>query len=152
MPESPNKILRVFRATVEHPSTAQLRTRQRAPRINLNGSISGILQLENGRKLGARLHRLSVTGGLLEVTTYLDERVKVDLTIPFSAVSVRMKAELLFPMRSGIGFLQPFRITRMSGEDLQLLDAEITKFRKQAESSTRPSSREGLRPPYLDSF
>lgn len=156
MPDSPTKILRIFRATVEHPSTrsSNCRTQRRAPRVSLHGSISATIQLENGRKLSARLHTLSVTGGLLEVTNYLDERTRITVTIPFASGTVRPKAEMLFPMRGGLGFLQPFRITRMSGEELQTLDREISGLLKQSMAPARPGQPRDLRHPkfFLDSY
>ncbi len=149
MPDSPTKILRIFRATVEHPSTrsSNCRTQLRAPRVSLHGSISATIQLENGRKITARLHKLSVTGGLLEVPSYLDERTRISLTIPFASGTVRPKAEMLFPMRGGLGFLQPFRITRMSGEELQTFDREITELLKQSMAPTRPGQARDQRHP-----
>jgi len=154
MPDSPTKILRIFRANVEHPSTrSPLRTRQRAPRVALHGSVSASIQLENGRKLPARLHQLSITGGLLEVHSYLDERIRITLTIPFaSGTVISPKAEMLFPMRGGVGFLQPFRITRMTGDELQLLDREITGLLKNSLAPARPGHPRDVRPPYLESF
>jgi hypothetical protein len=155
MPDSPTKILRIFRATVEHPSTrsSNFRAQRRAPRVSLHGSISATIQLENGRKISARLHQLSTTGGLLEVTNYLDERTRISLTIPFASGTVRPKAEMLFPMRGGLGFLQPFRITRMSGEELQTLDREITELRKPSMPPGPGQARDLRRPQFLlDSY
>jgi hypothetical protein len=123
------------------------RHRKRAPRANLRGTVSTTLQLENRRKVSARLHQLSITGGLLEISTFLDERTKVNLTIPFASGTAYPKAEMLFPMRGAFGYLQPFRFTNVSGEDLLLLDREISAFLKQ--SLTPPTGLRGLafRPP-----
>jgi hypothetical protein len=156
MPDSPTRILRIFRANVEHPSTrsANFRTQRRAPRVSLHGSVSATIQLENGRKISARLHKLSITGGLLEVPNYLDERTRITLTIPFASGTVHPKAEMLFPMRGGLGFLQPFRITRMSGEELQTFDREITNLIKQSMAPARPGQALDQRHPkfFLDQY
>ena len=120
---------------------------KRAPRANFRGSVAAILQLENRRKISAKVHQLSITGGLIEVSSFLDERTKVVLTIPFASGTAYPKAEMMFPMRGGAyGYLQPFRFTKVSGEDLILLDREITEFLKQ---SLSPFGARGLsfRPP-----
>ena len=128
------------------PSSPSRRLK-RAPRANLRGSVSATLQLENRRKVSAKLHQLSITGGLLEISSFLDERTKVVLTIPFASGTAYPKAEMMFPMRGAYGYLQPFRFTKVSGEDLLLLDREITEFLKQ--STLGPFGARGLslRPP-----
>jgi hypothetical protein len=154
MPDLPSKIIRVFRATVEPPlfPSPQYRQQRRAPRASLHGRVSAIIQLENGRKLPVRLHQLSVTGGLLEIANCLDERIKINLTIPFASGTVCPKAEMLFPMRSSPGYLQPFRIIRMSAEDLQLLDREVTEILKNSLTPGKSSQDPRLPRFYLDTF
>jgi len=154
MPDLPSKIIRVFRATVEPPlfPSPQYRQQRRAPRASLYGRVSAIIQLENGRKLPVRLHQLSVTGGLLEIANCLDERIKISLTIPFASGTVCPKAEMLFPMRSSPGYLQPFRIIRMSAEDLQLLDREVTEILKNSLTPGKSSQDPRLPRFYLDTF
>jgi hypothetical protein len=154
MPDLPSKIIRVFRATVEPPlfPSPQYRQQRRAPRASLHGRVSAIIQLENGRKLPVRLHQLSVTGGLLEIANCLDERIKISLTIPFASGTVCPKAEMLFPMRSSPGYLQPFRIIRMSAEDLQLLDREVTEILKNSLTPGKSSQDPRLPRFYLDTF
>ena len=110
---------------------SQMRPIRRAPRVSLRGALATI-QLENGRQLAAKLHQLSLTGGLLEVSAYLEERVWVGLTVQLGASVVYPTVEMMFPMRGGVGYLQPFRITRMRAEERQLLEREITNLRKQA--------------------
>jgi len=154
MPDLPSKIIRVFRATVEPPlfPSPQYRQQRRDPRASLHGRVSAIIQLENGRKLPVRLHQLSVTGGLLEIANCLDERIKISLTIPFASGTVCPKAEMLFPMRSSPGYLQPFRIIRMSAEDLQLLDREVTEILKNSLTPGKSSQDPRLPRFYLDTF
>lgn len=60
----------------------RMRKSTRAARVALQGRISVMVLLENGRQFPAKLHQLSVTGGLLEVDMYLEERSKVGLTLP----------------------------------------------------------------------
>jgi hypothetical protein len=97
-----------------------------------------VLQLENGRRIPAKLQKFSVTGGLLEVATYLEERSKVKISIPLGTVMVRPQAEMLFPMCGVKGYLQPFRFMSLWAEERQVLEAEIKELLKQ--SSTRPAT------------
>ncbi len=131
-----------------------MRTGTRAPRVSLQGRISVILRLENGRQITGNLHQLSVTGGLVEVAMYLDERSKVGLAIPIGASLVRPDAELLFPMRSARGYLQPFRFTRLWTEERQMLEAEISDRLKQTVARTAAGQGKGSGPRsfYLESF
>ena len=132
------------------------RTRRgtRAARVSLQGRISVALVLENGRQLSGKLHQLSVTGGLLEITTYLEERSKVDLAIVLGSSLLRPGAEMLFPMWSAHGFLQPFRITRLWAQERQMLEAEIAELLRQsvARSTARTGLGAGPRSFHFDSF
>jgi hypothetical protein len=132
---------------------SQSRQIRRAPRVNLRGAVSVTIQLENGRQLPARLHQLSITGGLLELATCLEERIWVGLTIHLGSGVVYPRVEMMFPMRSALGYLQPFRITRIRDQELYLLDKEVTALRKQALAPANPGHVPGFRPPhyYLES-
>ena len=125
--------------------------RLRAPRVNLRGTVSVIVQLENRRQFTGKLHQLSVNGGLLELTNCFDERSKVALTFQIGAGLLQGQAELLFPMRGGMGFLQPFRFTSFAAGTRQTLDREIAALQPQ---TAGPSHVLGSRPPdsLLDSF
>ena len=131
----------------------RMRRGTRATRVSLQGRISAILQLENGRQLSGKLHQLSVTGGLLELPMYLEERTKVVLAIPFGGSMVHPDAAMLFPMWSTNGFLQPFRFTRLWAQERQILEEEIAELL--GRSVTRSSvGQTGLRRRsfYLESF
>jgi len=125
--------------------------RLRAPRVNLRGTVSVIVQLENRRQFTGKLHQLSVNGGLLELTHYLDERSRVALAFQIGTGLLQGKAELLFPMRGGMIFMQPFRFTAFAAGTRQTLDREIAALRPQ---TVGPSHVLGSRPPdsLLDSF
>ena len=130
----------------------QRRPTRRAPRVSLRGTISAVIRLENGRQLPATLRQLSITGGLLDLGVYLEERAWVDLTIYLSSGGVRATAEMMFPMRGGVGYLQPFRFTSLGEEELHALDREVTALLQQ--SVTSPTGDSGLRAPryYLESW
>lgn len=67
----------------------------------------------------------------MELASCLEERSKVSLTLPIGASFVRPNAEMLFPMWSAQGYLQPFRFTRLWAEERQMLETEITDLLKQ---------------------
>jgi hypothetical protein len=126
----------------------------RATRVALQGKISVIVLLENGRQFPAKLHQLSVTGGLLEVDMYLEERSKVGLTLSIGNSMVRPSAEMLFPMWSAQGYLQPFRFEHLWAEERQTLETEITELLKQTVARSHAGQDAGHRPRafYSDSF
>jgi hypothetical protein len=131
-----------------------MRPGTRATRVSLQGRISVILQLENGRQLSGKLYQLSVTGGLLEIAMYLDERTKVGLAIPIGGNVLRPDAEMLFPMWGAQGFLQPFRFTRLWAQERQMLDSEIAELLRQSVARSTAGQGLGARPRsfYLESF
>lgn len=130
----------------------QRRPPRRAPRVSLRGTISAVIRLENGRQLTAKLQQLSITGGLLDLPNYLEERAWVDLTFYLSSGAVRTTAEMMFPMRGGVGYLQPFRFTDMGAEQLHAIDQEVTALLQQ--SLTSKNGESSLRAPryYLESW
>lgn len=123
----------------------------RAPRINLRGEIPVIVQLENRRQVTAKLHQLSITGGMLELTACLDERTKIALAFQIASGLLQGKAETFFPMRGGIGYMQPFRFTAFAAGTRQTLEREIAGLLPQ---TVGPSHVLGSRPPrsLLESF
>ena len=126
----------------------------RAPRVNLRGTVSVLVQMENLRRIPAKLHQLSITGGMLELAMYLDERAKVGLTIPVGSNTLRPKAEMLFPMRAAQSYLQPFRFTSLWAGEREILETEITALLDQSVALAPGSHGPGVRPPrfYLESF
>jgi len=121
---------------------------RRAPRANLRGTISAVIRLENGRQLPSRLQQLSITGGLLDLATYLEERTWVELTIYLGSSPVRATAEMMFPMRVGPSYRQPFRFTSLGTEELHAVDREVTESLKQ--SATPRQGDPGSRAPRYD--
>jgi hypothetical protein len=103
----------------------------RAPRVGVPEGSFATIQLENRRQIPAKLRRISLTGGLLDLAIYVDERLAVGLALPVGSGVIQARAELLFPMRTMIGYLQPFRFTSISEEQLHILDRAITELLKQ---------------------
>ena len=130
----------------------QRRPLRRAPRVSLRAAISAVIRLENGRQVRAKLKQLSISGGLLDLTTCLEERAWVELTIYLSSGPVRTTAEMMFPMRREGSFLQPFRFTGMGEEELHALDREVTGLLQQSVGTK--TTEPGLRAPryYLETW
>jgi len=129
----------------------QRQPRRRAPRANVRGSIAAVVRLENGRQLPAKLQQLSITGGLLDLAAYLEERTWVDLTIYLGSGPVRATAEMMFPMPGAISYLQPFRFTNLGAEELHALDREVSAVLQQ---SATPKPENATRAPryYLEQW
>lgn len=121
----------------------------RAPRVNLWGTASATIQLENGRQLWAKMLRISITGGLLELATCLDEGVSVSLTLHLGEGTVRGKGAMLFPMWAEQGYLQPFAFTDLREDQLLALQAEIAELLRQAKPLATGRPRPGHRPPHF---
>lgn len=98
--------------------------------------MMAVIRLENGRQLSGKLQQLSITGGLLDISNYVEERSWVDLVIYLNSGAVRATAEMMFPMRGGVGYLQPFRFTRLGTEELHAIDREVTDLIKQSITTT----------------
>jgi len=120
--------------------------RRRAPRVTLPESSFATIQLENGRQIPAKLKRVSLTGGLLDLAVFMEERLAVGLTLPIGSGIVHAHAELLFPMRTMIGYLQPFRFTSIREEQLHILDREITELQQNRAASSAQMDL-GVSPP-----
>jgi len=119
----------------------------RAPRVTLSECVFATIQLENGRKIPGKLLRVSLTGGLFDLAIYVEERVSVSVTFPIGSGVVHGRATMLFPMRSVTGYVQPFRFTALNGEQLFILDREITALLKQTQGSSAERYGLGLSPP-----
>lgn len=117
------------------------RTFIRAPRIALRGAVPAAIQLESGRQYTVRLHQLSVTGGLLELTDYVDERSQIAMAFAFGSMNVHANAELLFPLRGGLSCMQPFRFTGFAAGVRPTLELEISKMLRQMMAATQPMRR-----------
>lgn len=130
----------------------QRQPQRRAPRARIRGTIAAVLRLENGRQLSSKLQVLSITGGLLDLPAYLEERTWVDVTIYLSSGPVRATAEMMFPMLGATSYLQPFRFTNLGGDELQAIDCEVSGILQQSVTSKAGDST--LRAPryYLESW
>lgn len=121
----------------------------RAPRISLFGIVSASIQLENGRQITGKLQTLSVTGGLIDLAAYLDERTEVSLLFRFGDGVLQTRARMLFPMRGGMGYFQPFQFKNLGVMEKQVIDTEITERQRQTVSPQKQAFGFGGRPPHI---
>jgi hypothetical protein len=101
---------------------------RRAPRVKLAGVVLALIQLENGRQVRARVHQLSVTGGLLHLDDPLDEGIKVEVMFHVGGSTVRNKATMLFPMWATQGCLQPFEFRDLAEENRRVLESDLQSY------------------------
>jgi len=120
------------------PKPAPART-ARAPRVRLAGTVLALVKLENGRQLRAKLHQLSVSGGLANVDKPLDEGIKVEVIFHVGTSTVRSKARMMFPMWATQGCLQPFEFENLAEEERQQLQASLQSLLTNSAATTVPS-------------
>lgn len=94
-------------------------------RVKLRGSVLVLLRLPNRRDVRAAIHQLSVTGGVVHLEKPLDEKLEVEVVFHLSGVTIREKAQMLFPMWATQGWMQPFRFVELSEEGRETLDANL---------------------------
>jgi hypothetical protein len=110
----------------------------RAFRVKLRGSILALMRLPNRREVRGKVHQLSISGGLMNVDTPLDEKLKVELIFQLGEATIRETAEMLFPMWATQGWLQPFRFIDLPEENKNILEASLLAFVQQTQEGGRP--------------
>ncbi len=86
------------------------------------------MRLPNRREVRGKLHLLSTTGGLMHVETPLDENLKVELIFHLGKITIREKAEIMFPMWATQGWLQPFRFVDLPEDRKTALQTSLQSF------------------------
>jgi hypothetical protein len=122
MPHSPESAASVT------PSAKSVRIQDRPFRVKLRGSVLTLIRLPNQRQLRGKLHQLSVTGGLMNLEKPIDEKLKVELIFHVGEVTVREKAEMLFPMWATQGWLQPFRFIELPETSKDAIEKNLQAF------------------------
>ena len=100
-------------------------TVNRPVRVKLGGMVLALVRLENGRQVRAKLHQISVSGGLLHMEKPLDEGIAIEVIFHLRGKTVRSPARALFPMWATQGYLQPFEFQNLAAEDRSQLQADI---------------------------
>lgn len=119
------------------PKSAPART-NRAPRVRLAGTVLALVKLENGRQLRAKLHQLSVSGGLANVEKPLDEGIKVEVIFHVGNSTVRSKARMMFPMWATQGCLQPFEFEDLAEDERQQLQTSLQSLLTNSAAASGP--------------
>jgi hypothetical protein len=111
------------------PPSARLHDQQSRPfRGKLRGSVLVLIRLPNRRQFRGKLHQLSTTGGLMNLETPLDEKLKVELIFQLGQSTIREQAEIMFPMWATQGWLQPFRFSELTEASKNALESSLMAF------------------------
>ena len=106
-------------------STSAAQRPARGARVRLGGMVLALVQLQNRRRIRAKLHQLSTNGGLLHLDQPLDEGIVVEVLFHVQSTTVRNKAQMLFPMWATRGCLQPFRFKDLDGATREKLELDL---------------------------
>lgn len=98
----------------------------RAARIQLSDSASALVKLEDGQHAKAKLHTVSVNGGLLQVAKALEEGDLVEVAFQTTSGPVHGMAEMLHPRQiSANSILQAFRFVALDDADHSTLTLTV---------------------------
>jgi hypothetical protein len=121
--KAPDKV-----AISEAVSGKESKGSERPFRVKLRGSVLVLLRLPNKRSVRAAIHQLSTTGGVIHLEKPLDEKLEVEVIFHIREVTIRGKAQMLFPMWATQGWMQPFRFVGLSEASRESLDANLKSF------------------------
>lgn len=113
----------------------------RNPRVKLQGSVLALVQINDERLVRARLHQLSISGGVLQVADAIEEASNVRLIFHLGSTTMRTDAQMLVPMWSTRAYLQPFRFLALGEEDRQRLGRDLEKLNNRGHLGMEQSSR-----------
>lgn len=88
------------------PQLLQTQAHSRPPRLHLAHTTPAVLRFQNGRRMRGKLQVISVTGGLLNLSSLLERGARVKLMFLTDAGTVLGTAEMLPSVSDS---LQPFR-------------------------------------------
>ena len=97
-----------------------------------------LLRLQNGRQVRAKLHQISVTGGVLHAEKPLDEGISIEIIFHLCSTTVRCQALAFFPLWATQGYLQPFEFQELDEKDRTQLQAEIDGLVKSLSGTVVP--------------
>jgi hypothetical protein len=84
---------------------------RKSARAKLGGAVAVTVRLHGSKRLEARLHEISATGGVIFLDDAIEQGAQVMLILETPAGLVKETAEMLPPHWSTKGCLQPFRFT-----------------------------------------
>ena len=90
----------------------------RATRIQLGNTVPALVMREDGLRAKARIQIVSVTGGLLQLASALEEGDFVEVAFRTQSGPVHGMAEMLHPKQTSThAILQPFRFVALGDDD-----------------------------------
>ena len=99
----------------------QINSLHRATRLELS-TTHAVLKLSDGKNAKAKLQKISVTGGLLQVPRALAEGDFIEVAFQTQSGTVNGMAEMLKPVRRNAEMIsQPFRFVALDDHDHQAL-------------------------------
>ena len=107
---------------------SQLHAQQRAPRVHLPDFTPAVLRFQNGERAAGKVQVLSLTGGLLSLTSPIHQGSQVKMLFLTRTGPVLGAAEMLSPVTSTE---QPFRFLSIPVDDRRRLGAAIQSFMNQ---------------------
>lgn len=111
-----------YSSAVTDPSNSLI---DRAIRLKMGGAVRVSLLLEGPYCVRARLHELSVSGGLLHLRGGLKEGSRLEMSFHLESTIVRGAGEMLRALWATRGCLQAFRFTRLDDRDRQILHGAV---------------------------
>jgi hypothetical protein len=110
----------------------QIDSSRRSPRVQLNGSVAAAVRAEGGQQARAKLHSISITGGLLQMAQEFSTGDFVEIAFQTRTGAVHGMAEMLQPFRKFQSTcLQPFRFVALDDDDhsklLMALDTALDR-------------------------
>lgn len=105
----------------------------RANRVKLLGSVLAIVRIEGRRPVRARMHQLSTSGGVLRLSDPLGQTSRVEMMFRLGSTTVHAAAEMLAPMWSTRGCLQPFRFINLKEDERQRLHLDLERLTKRGD-------------------
>jgi hypothetical protein len=124
------------------PAGTARQERGRPFRVKLRGSVLTLMRLPNRREVRGKLHQLSTTGGLMNVEQPLDEKLEVELIFHLGEITIREKAQIMFPMWATQGWLQPFRFIDLPEDNKNALETTLRSFVQRLQEPPPKSSVE----------
>ena len=101
---------------------SQLHAQQRAPRVHLADFTPAVLRFQNGDRAAGKVQVLSLNGGLLSLTSPINQGSQVKMLFLTRTGPVLGAAEMLSPVTST---QQPFRFVSIPVDDRRRLGAAI---------------------------
>ena len=97
----------------------------RAARVKVGGAIRVSLLLQGPHMVRAKLHELSVSGGLLHLRHALPEGTLLEMSFHLQSGIIRGSGEMRKSMWATRGCLQAFCFTRLDQHDRQTLENAV---------------------------